>query len=107
PVAIAQLLFEKLGTQVLHQFVAVLAALPLAARPGVAEGTGELPHHLPQRHLLAEERHLLVGDTGAGGQVDTRLRSQVVAEVGERRRLKGKAHLLREASIDYILPRFY
>src|SRR5438874_2512267 len=49
------------------------------AQPCIPKLPAELPHHLPQRHLVAEERHLLVGDAGPRRQLHPRVRAQPVA----------------------------
>src|SRR5207244_1264585 len=96
-IPVAQLFLQELGAQVLDQLVAVLATTRFApgagppasrvpparaaAQPGVTERPGELPHHLTQRPLLAEERHFIIGDTGASGHADAGLGPQVLADV--------------------------
>src|SRR4051812_36047702 len=67
PVPVAQLLLQKLAAQILPQLVAIVAALLPAPQPQVAEWPAQLAHHLPQRHLLAQDGYFLVRDARPGG----------------------------------------
>jgi hypothetical protein len=88
----------------LHQLVAVLT-WSATAQPGVAERSAQLPHHLPQRQLLAEERHLFIRDTGASDQVNARVGPHVLTHIRECRPLEGQGHPLDQAGIDDFLFR--
>ncbi len=87
--------------QVLDQLIAILSFLA-AADPGVAERPAQLPHHLPQRQLLTEQRHLFIGNAGTHPEVEAGLGAQMVAQVRQRRRLEGQRHLTREPAVNDI-----